>query len=114
VTTTQIRNAFFAGLAAALIAAFAGTASAQGFMPWEDVVKMAAKHNGMVSMEDATAFSEREKQFAGFAPWVAENMKILDINHDGMVSMDEVKAWMIEHHMSNGDMIKIWYREVQK
>ena len=112
----HILHAAVMAVAIAGLAGFASTASAA--MPagttWQSVVTGAAKHNGMVTMEDATAYSAREKQFAGFAPWIAENMKILDKNHDGMVDMDEVKAWMTEHHMSNDDMLKIWYREAQQ
>lgn len=100
-------------MAAAIMAvsAYYAPVVAQGFMPWEDVIKMAAKHNGMVTMEDATSFSEREKQFAGFAPWVSENMKILDQNQDGMVSTDEIKVWMYMHKVGNDDLVQIWYRQ---
>jgi hypothetical protein len=112
-TRMPIRLALLMAVGAAVVTAFAGAAFA-GDLTWESVVSKAAKHQGMVTMEDATSFSDREKQFSGFAPWIAENMKILDTDHDGMVSMDEIKVWMYMHHMSNDDMIKIWYREAQK
>lgn len=100
-------------IAAAVLAtsAYFAPVIAQGFMPWEDVIKMAAKHNGMVTTEDATEFSQREKQFAGFAPWLTENMKILDRDRDGMVSMEEIKVWMYMHNVGNDDLVQIWYRQ---
>lgn len=112
-TRNQIVTAALAVMMAAGIAAFAGSASAAGFMPWEDVIKMAAQHQGMVTMEDATSFSQREKQFAGFAPWVSENMKILDKNGDGMVSKEEIHDWMIANHVNNDDLVKIWYQQAK-
>ena len=34
----------------------------------------------------------------------------LDTNKDGMVSMDEMKAWMAAHSMSDADMSKGFYK----
>ena len=113
-TKHVLRTAIFA-LAVATFTTFAGGAFAA--MPadfnWQNIIMGAAKHKGMVTMEDATAYSAREKQFAGFAPWIAENMKILDTNHDGMVDMDEMHAYMDAHHMTNEDLYKAWYRQAQ-
>ena len=115
-TTKHILRAAVFALALATVSTFGGAAFAT--MPadfdWQNVIMSAgAKHHGMVSMEDAKTYSTREKQFAGFAPWIAENMKILDKNHDGMVDMDEMHAYMTEHHMTNEDLYKAWYRQAQ-
>jgi hypothetical protein len=112
-TKKQILRAAIFAMAVANVTTIGGGAFAA--MPadfdWQQVIMSAgAKHHG-VTMEDATAYSTREKQFAGFAPWIAENMKILDKNHDGMVDMDEMHAYMTEHHMTNADLYKVWYRQ---
>jgi len=110
-TTKHIVRATLMAMAAVVVMGFAGAASAAGFK-WEDVINAAGK-NGMVTMEQATAYSEREEQFAGFAPWMSEHMKDLDMNHDGMVSMDEMHTYMAERHMTNDDLYKAWYRHMQ-
>ena len=116
-TTKQIlRGAMFA-MAVATVSTFAGGAYADMMASdfnWQNVIMSAgAKHHGMVSTEDAAMYSKNEPQFAGFAPWITENMKILDTNHDGMVDVDEMHAYMTEHHMTNEDLYKAWYRQGQ-
>ena len=56
-------------------------------------------------------FSTREKQFAGFAPWVDQYLAEIDTNHDHMISKSEMEHWMIMHHMSDEDLMKEWYQQ---
>ena len=96
--------------AVAAMALFGTIAHAQGFMPWTDILQTAnTNRDAGVTMEEVHSLADREKQFAGFAPWMKEQFKTLDANRDGMVSMDEIKRWMIGHNVSNDQLTQAWY-----
>ena len=95
---------------AALLAA--NLAHADGFMPWTDVAHMYDDNNdGMVSPTEVSAMAHvLGKGFTGFQPWFTDHLAELDTNKDGMVSMDEMKAWMAAHQVSDADMSKGFYK----
>lgn len=90
----------------------AHTATADGFMPWSDVMRMYDDNNdGMVSGAEVSAMAHvLGKGFVGFQPWFTDHQAALDTNKDGMVSMDEAKAWMASHEVSEDDMSKGFYK----
>jgi hypothetical protein len=86
--------------------------AAEGFMPWTDVIKMAnANRDVGVTMAEATALSEREQQFSGFAPWVEQYLPKIDTNGDFMISMEEMERWMIANHVTDKELVKAWYKQ---
>ncbi|MGB8273866.1 MAG: hypothetical protein WCF16_01185 [Alphaproteobacteria bacterium] len=106
---SAIRFAAFAAAVGAAALFGAGTAFA---LTWDEVITMATeKGKPGVSMEMAHDFSTRDKQFAGFAPWVDQYLAEIDTDGDHMISMAEMKKWMIEHKMSNDDLVKVWYKQ---
>jgi Ca2+-binding EF-hand superfamily protein len=105
------RSALLAGIA---ITVLAGTAFAQGFMPWSDILKKAmADHPGM-TMEMMHDFATREKQFTGFEPWMISHFKEVDADHDGSITMAEMHAWMDAHKMSDKQLTDAWYEPARK
>lgn len=96
-------------LGACLLAA---TASADGFMPWNDVARMYDDNNdGRVSQLEVEAVTPvLGRSFVGFQPWFRDHFAELDGDHDGQVSMTEMKTWMAAHQMSDADMSKGFYR----
>lgn len=90
----------------------AHVAGAEGFMPWSDVARMYDDNNdGMVSSAEVSAMAHvLGKGFVGFQPWFTDHLAELDTNKDGMVSMDEMKAWMAAHKMTDADMSKGFYK----
>ena len=106
-----LRSALMAGVA---IAVLAGTAFAQGFMPWDDILtKAMAGHKGL-TMEMTHDFAQREKQFAGFEPWMISHFNEVDTDHDGSISMEEMHAWMDAHKMSGKELSDAWYGSARK
>lgn len=90
----------------------ANSAGAEGFMPWSDVARMYDDNNdGMVSAVEVSAMAHvLGKGFIGFQPWFTDHQAELDTNKDGQVSMDEMKAWMAAHQVSEADMSKAFYK----
>ena len=98
--------------AAAAFAALLFGATAAFAMTWQEVIDRAtAQGEPGVSMEMATDFSTREKQFAGFAPWVEQYLSQIDTDGDRMISKAEMERWMITNRMSNEDLLKVWYKQ---
>ena len=71
--------------------AFAGTVSAEGFMPWSKVTTMAdLNDDGMITMFEVERFKPVAK-FPGFQPFMADHFVELDTNNDGMVDAKELE-----------------------
>jgi hypothetical protein len=104
-----------AGLSAVAGAAFLALAagvSAQGFMPWTEILEMADKNrDGMVTMEEVNdAGMKRDPVPAGFQPWMGMNFNAIDLNQDGMVTMEEVDEYLSMHDMTSDDLTEAWYQ----
>jgi hypothetical protein len=84
------------------------------FLSWSDIIKRAMADYPGLTMEMAHAFAAREKQFAGFAPWMDAHFDDGDTNDDGMVTMVEMRAWVDVHHMSDADLSKAWYEQARE
>ena len=95
-------------LAAAMLLSGAAFAQSQ---TWADVVSQAmAGHEGL-TMEMVHSYADREKQFAGFRPWMDAHFTEIDVNADGMVTMDEMHVWMEKHNMTDAQLTKAWYEQ---
>lgn len=76
---------------------------------WADVVSQAmGKHSGL-TMEMVHSYAEREKQFAGFRPWMDVHFEEIDVNDDGLVTMDEMHVWMEKNNMTDAQLTRAWY-----
>lgn len=74
---------FFLGIA---------NSNAQGFMPWEDVLKLAdANADGKVTKVEVRSFGPTE-EIPGFVPWITDHWADLDADKDGDVSLDECRS----------------------
>jgi Ca2+-binding EF-hand superfamily protein len=80
------------------------------FAPWTDILMMADRNSdGGVDMAEVKSF--REPAYAGFQPWMGTNFNALDLNQDGMVTMYEMKKYLMEHKMDDRDLPVVWYRQ---
>ncbi len=103
-----MKNMMFV-FALAFIAAPFG-ASAQGFMPWTDVMMEAdSDKDGSVSMEEIKAF-RLGSRFQGFQPWMVDHFAELDLDGDGSVSMYELKKGTMGMEMSDAEVSSGFYR----
>ncbi len=85
--------------------------SAQGFMPWTDVLKMAdTDGDGMVNPKEVMYFEAADRHY-GFQPFMADHFKDFDTDKDGMVSMEEAKAGMKALEMSDEDMSRMFHQK---
>lgn len=97
-------------ITAAVLAAAAAVAVAEGFMPWTDAfAKADANSDGGVSMDEAKN-EQLGGQFIGFQPFMVDHFADLDVNKDGMVSMDEMKALMAAKQWTDKDMVNQFYK----
>lgn len=95
-------------LAAAMMLSAAAFAQSQ---TWADIVSQAmAGHEGL-TMEMVDSYADREKQFAGFRPWMDAHFTEIDVNADGMVTMDEMHVWMEKNNMTDTQLTKAWYEQ---
>jgi hypothetical protein len=97
----------------AMAAIIAPLASAQGFMPWTDVMMMAdGDHDGMVTMDEVKKFNAAD-HFVGFQPFMTDHFKDLDLNKDGMVTMAEVKMFSkSQMKWSDPEISEMFYKGV--
>jgi len=95
-------------LAAALM--LSGAAFAQG-QSWADVVSQAMAGQKGLTMDMVHSYAEREKQFVGFSPWMDAHFTEIDVNADGMITMDEMHVWMKKNNMSDDQLTKAWYEQ---
>lgn len=90
--------------------ALAGTAQAEGFMPWTDVMIMAdTNHDGALDMQEVDNFSEATT-FIGFQPFIREQFKIYDTNHDGRLSMAELKMGTMKDELTDPEVSVAFFK----
>jgi len=106
-----LRSALMAGIA---IAVLAGSAFAQGFMPWDEILTKAMAGKQGVTMEMVHDFATREKQFTGFEPFMVNHFKEIDTDNDGDITMAEMHAWMDAHKMSGKELTAAWYEPARQ
>jgi hypothetical protein len=96
--------------AALVLVAGSSAASAEGFMPWTDVMKMYdANHDGVISMEEAKDHKLGE-QFPGFMPFFQDHFADLDTDHDGTVSEQELANMMHKMNWTDKEMVNQFYK----
>lgn len=92
----------------AVLAACGGAASAQGFMPWIDIMRGAdADASGAVSMEEVEAY-RLGSRFQGFQPWMSDHFADLDTDGDGEVSVAELEAGTRRMGMDGAALSRAW------
>lgn len=97
-------------LFALALAAVSFSATAQGFMPWTDVMMEADTNNdGGVSMEEIKAF-KLGSRFQGFQPWMIDHFAELDLDKDGEISMYELKKGTMGMEMTDAEVSTGFYR----
>lgn len=97
-------------LIAAALSFAAGAASAQGFMPWTDVMKMYdANQDGGISMDEAKDHKLGES-FVGFQPFMVDHFAELDANGDSVVMQDELAAMMQSKQWTDKQMVNQFYK----
>ena len=102
-----MKTLLFVFLASLLVA---GTASAQGFMPWTDVMMMADIDNdGSLSMDEVKKFNASD-HFVGFQPFMVDHFKDCDADKDGSVTMYEVKACSKGMGMTDEETSEVFYK----
>ncbi|MEQ8661745.1 MAG: hypothetical protein RLW62_13105 [Gammaproteobacteria bacterium] len=94
-------------LAAAL--AVGASASAAGFMPWTDVMKMAdTDKDGMLTPHEVVYFKGNDSH-TGFRPFMVDHFADFDTDGDGMVSAGELAAAKTKLGMSDEEMSKAFF-----
>jgi Ca2+-binding EF-hand superfamily protein len=105
-------------LAMGFMAAFGmmGTATAAGFMPWTDMRQDIWKTydtsaDGKLSMQEVEAMDHEVGQdFQGFMPWMKDHYAELDVDKDGTVDQEELKAMMTKMKWTDKEMVNRWYK----
>jgi len=69
-------------------------ASADGFAPWTDVMKMADTNNDQVLSPTEVMEFQFAQDYPGFQPFIATHFQQLDANGDGMITFEEAHAQM--------------------
>lgn len=88
-----------------------GIATAAGFMPWTDVIKMAdADNDSKLSHSEVMNFAERE-HFQGFQPFMANHFTKFDFNKDGFLSFEECRKGMQESGYTDEQVIAEFKRD---
>jgi len=94
------------------------TASAAGFMPWtdmrQDIWKTYDKsEDGKLSLQEVEEMDHQLGQdFQGFMPWMKDHFADLDVDKDGTVDQEELKAMMSKMKWEDKDMVNRWYKNV--
>ncbi len=101
-----------AGMFLAVALMLSAIAYAQG-KTWADIVTGAMGSDPGLTMEMVSSYAEREKQFAGFAPWMDAHFNEIDANVDGMITMEEMKTWMAKNNMTDAQLTKAWYEQAR-
>lgn len=84
--------------------------SAQGFMPWTDVMMEAdSDGSGGISMQEVKAY-KLGSRFQGFQPWMADHFAEVDLDGDGEVSMFELKKSTMNMGMTDQEVSTGFYR----
>ena len=97
-------------LAAAMMLSAAAYAQTQS---WADIVSQAMSGHEGLTMDMVHSYADREKQFAGFRPWMDAHFTEIDVNADGMVTMDEMHVWMEKNNMTDAQLTKAWYEQAR-
>jgi hypothetical protein len=87
------------------------TASAEGFMPWSDVLAKAdANGDGGVSMTEVKDHKLGE-DFSGFQPWMQDHFEQCDTDKDGIVMVAEIEACKKAMGMSDPELSQAFFKQ---
>jgi hypothetical protein len=89
---------------------FAAAASAEGFMPWTEIMaKYDANFDGGVSMEEAKNHTLGQN-FVGFQPFMVDHFAELDSNGDKMIDAVELAKMKQAMKWTDKDMVNQFYK----